>query len=144
MSGEELVALIPLVAIVGGLALAAYGAYQRTRLRELAHRERLAMIERGLTPPVDPSLGFTDRDDVLPVSGGRRGSRFRAAGVILVSIGLGLFVLISFTAGTPQIALGVGGAFAVVGAAFLVLASMEARDAERLSARRPPPPHSSG
>ena len=42
--------------VIGGFCLIAYAFTTRQRLRELAMRERIAMIERGLVPPpeVDP------------------------------------------------------------------------------------------
>ena len=50
---------IPIVAIVGGIALAIIKTMGKMRIRELQIRERIAMIEKGLVPPpeMDPA-GF--------------------------------------------------------------------------------------
>src|SRR5512143_2088887 len=46
--------LIPIVAIIGGFVLAGLGIYSGIRRREFEHRERLAMIEKGLAPTQAP------------------------------------------------------------------------------------------
>src|SRR4051794_17329509 len=50
---DLILTLIPVLTMVGLFGLAALWLSRRSRLHELAHRERLAMIERGLVPPVE-------------------------------------------------------------------------------------------
>ena len=114
--------LIPIAAIVGGITAGIVATVTRGRIRELEIRERIAMIERGVVPPPesDPdtfdrrmhSMDRLQRRHVAP--------RFRSAGVILIAVGLGLVVLMTYTAGVPREALGVGGFVVILGLGCLV------------------------
>jgi hypothetical protein len=139
-------------AIVAAMFLACAGvvfvitAWQRGRLRELAHKERLAMIERGLAPPpeVDPArfeqaMGQRPWDAEVA----RRAARYRRMGVIIIGLGAGLFMLIGFAAEAPAAAFGVGGALVALGIALYVNSHLEMRDIPPTSAsidRRPSHP----
>ncbi len=46
----------------------------------------------------------------------------------MLGLGLGMLMLITFAAGSPEVGLGIGGAFALLGAAFLVNAMLIARN----------------
>ena len=94
----------------------------RTRLREMAFKERLALIEKGLvpSPEVDP-----ERFDALLAhkgtgAGNLKGSRYTTAGVLLMGVGGGMLLLLGFAAGVPQVGFGIGGGIAVIGLAALV------------------------
>ena|SRR6476661_8119313 len=135
MDENSVILLIPLAVIIGGIVVVAMGLAQRTKVLEMAHRERLAMIERGLTPP--PA--------VLPemrgaVDGGRgalppRSRRSMTLGILMIGFGLGLGMLIGFTGDSPDAAIGVGGAVVVLGAALVVNALVLGR-----AGSAPPPP----
>ena len=73
------------------------------------------MIERGVTPPGDLGGAYLER----PAA---RSSRMLSLGIVIVGLGLGLAMLIGFASREPEIAVGVGGAIVVVGAAFIVTA----------------------
>jgi hypothetical protein len=112
--------VIPLVTIIGGCLLVGLAIYRYTRLKELAYRERLAMIEKGLVPgSLDPA-GSDRVKQLASVSRHERGMRMRTLGVVLLGVGLGLAVLISFAGEDPASGVGVGGGIAVLGLAFLV------------------------
>ena len=55
--GESFVAFVFAIVLLGGLGLIAYTLGGRQRLRELAIKERIALIEKGLvpSPEVDPA-----------------------------------------------------------------------------------------
>ena len=116
--------LIPIVAIIGGSVTAIITTMARARVREAEIRERIALIERGLVPPpeVDPA-GFDraadrfDRHDRLRRYSPGRGRR---AGIILMGLGFGLMVLISFSWDSPAQGIGTGGFLVVLGLAFFV------------------------
>jgi hypothetical protein len=116
--------LIPIVAIVGGIFAGIVATLSRARVRELEIRERIAMIERGMVPPPETDPGGFDRrmDAVERLQRGRGhiAPRHRSAGIILMSIGLGMYVLISFAGGLNREALGVGGFIAILGLGFFV------------------------
>jgi hypothetical protein len=114
--------------IVAGLAILWIAMSSRWRLREMQHRERLAMIERGLLPSPEMDPGAFERRTGLgtaPVS--QTGARSRSAGVIMIGFGLGLMMLISFAGEAPDIGIGVGGAFALLGVAFYVNGVLSSR-----------------
>src|SRR6185436_17464248 len=103
--------LIPIVAIAGGILAGIVSSITRGRVREMEIRERIAMIERGMVPPPesDPE-GFDRRmHSMQSFQRGHVAPRHRSAGVILIAIGLGLGVLMTFAGGVPEQALGVGG-----------------------------------
>ena len=110
MSGEEVsVALVSLGTLVAGVVVIIVGLNYRARMRELRHRERLAMIERGLPPEFEAGNVATAASQ-----------RSLSLGIVVVGLGLGLTVLIGIAGGALDIGLGVGGAIAILGAAFIV------------------------
>ena len=134
MLRDLVLTLVPVLMMVGFFGLAALWLSRRSRLHELAHRERLAMIERGLVPPVelqgavlDFPAGQTPGSGMASVS--KAAGRFRSAGVLLVGLGVALAILLAFAAEQPGIGVGVGGGLVALGAAMIVNAAFAARDA---------------
>jgi hypothetical protein len=114
--------LIPIVAIAGGILAGIVATVTRARVRELEIRERIAMIERGMVPPpeADPET-FDRRMQAMDYQ--RRGHvapRHRSAGVILIAIGFGMIVLLTYAGGLPREALGIGGFIVILGLGFFV------------------------
>ena len=113
----------------------------RRAVREMEHRERLAMIQRGLVPaPETDPLGFESA--VAPFEGDSlRSERWRTAGTLTIGLGLAFAVLLTFTADASNVGLGIGGAFIILGAAILLNGfqlGRSRRPAPRpLAARRP-------
>jgi hypothetical protein len=129
---EIIISLIPLAAIFGGLAIVALGIHHRYKVREFLHRERLAMIEKGLTPPpeVDPDA-FEASLARQAQSGSARADRQRTSGIVLIAVGLGLMLLIGVAGGETDAAIGVGGAIVLLGIALVVNSSLTARGHQR-------------
>jgi hypothetical protein len=133
-SDGSLVFMIPIVAIIGGIAAAIVGTVMRARVRELEIRERIAMIEKGLVPPpeVDPR-GFEqamNRYDLLAAVSDRArrgGARHRRAGITLLGVGFGLMVLIGVAGDAPESGVGVGGFLVILGIAFFINSLFEGR-----------------
>jgi hypothetical protein len=127
----DLFVLFPLTFLIGGLIIAAMALNHRARLRELAYRERIAMIERGLAPApeTDPARFERAFDTwVSPETFGRpAGQRHRTFGIMLLGLGGGLMMLIGFTAESLPAGFGVGGGVACLGIAFLVNGILEGR-----------------
>ena len=113
---DWLFALLPLVGLVGVLGLTAHWISARRTLRELEIKERVALIEKGLSPP--PELMPTGSVDEVS-SPATRADRYRTAGILFVGLGLALMLLLGAAAGSPQVAVGVGGAIALLGAALI-------------------------
>ena len=118
-----LIAIFINVAVIGGGVLIILMAmYQRGRAREMEHRERLAMIERGLAP--SPERNPAAFEHAGPP---RRRSPATGIGIVIAAIGLGLMLIIGVTANEMEAAVGVGGAVVVLGAAFVVLGELQQR-----------------
>jgi hypothetical protein len=141
-------AWIPIVAIVGGVAIVALGMFKGLRLRELEYRERIAMIERGLMPPAPGTplrkhQEYAFREDGARPGSYERAARHRRAGMVLIGIGLSLMILLAFTA-DANIGIGIGGAFAMLGLTFVGNSLFELRLAERHAAAHSPVNPSTG
>jgi hypothetical protein len=92
---------IPVVAIIGGITAGILKTRGQQRILELAHRERIAAIEKGIDPaklpPLPPfppppdlsALFLTPRQADLKQAQG-----FLLTGLILVAIGLGLSTML--------------------------------------------------
>jgi hypothetical protein len=122
--------ILPALIIVGGVVVMVWGIRHATRQAELEHEERMAMIERGITP-----------SDTRPSEHRRRSHGFKMSlGILLCGLGMGLLMLITFAAGSPGTGFGIGGAIAMVGLAFIVSAMLTERQGpsmdDRMAARR--------
>jgi Flp pilus assembly protein TadB len=124
--------------IVAGVSVIWMGMQSRRQIREMEHRERLAMIERGIlpSPELDPA-GFEARMSPSRPADSPASTRSRTAGIMMIGLGFAFMFLVSLAAGEPGVGVGIGGAFALIGAAFFVNAVM-------LSRANPayPPPYS--
>jgi len=114
--------LIPIVAIAGGILAGIVHTITRGRVRELEIRERIAMIERGVVPPPESDPEGFDRgiQSMRELQRSHIAPRHRSAGIILISIGLGLAVLLTFAGGVPREGIGVGGFIVILGLGFVI------------------------
>ena len=135
LNPEEAILLGITVLILAGVSVLWMAMLTRRRIREMEHRERLAMIDRGLVPPpeVDPA-GFEQHSGVPRIES-PSAVRSRSAGVIMIGLGLGMMVLLTFAADSPEVGVGVGGAFALLGAAFFVNAALLGKPSSHQPAR---------
>jgi len=114
-----LAVIIPIIVLAGGILIVLMGMYQHTKTLDMRHRERMAMIERGLSP-------LPEGDAHVHVDAARRVQRRPAPprnislGIAMVGLGLGLMMIIGFAGGAPDVGVGVGGAVAILGIAFIV------------------------
>jgi hypothetical protein len=119
VSEQEVVLMAIMVVVFAALGVLWMAMANRRAVRELEHRERLAMIQRGLLPsPESDPLGF--EEGVEAFSGARlKSERWRTAGTLTVGLGIALMILLTFSAGELAVGFGVGGAFVALGAAIL-------------------------
>lgn len=119
-----LVFSIPILAIVGGITAGIVKTVSRHRLIELAQRERIAMIERGLDPsklpplPIDEDLGpatHWTRTDYAR----RRAQGLMIGGFVTLAVGISLGVMLYYVADEPGV-WAVGAIPGAVGLALLV------------------------
>jgi hypothetical protein len=146
MYPAEVALAIPIIAIIGGFVMAGLSFHHQSKRREMAHRERMAMIERGLLPPpeMDPLKPLDGGNGRLDSRGAPLDARHRTAGVTLIGIGFGLMLLIALAGNTPRVGVGVGGAVAVLGAAFFVNSYLAARTSQAPGTHEFPPAAPSG
>ena len=119
MSEEEVILTSITIVVFASLGVLWMAMANRRAVREMEHRERLAMIQRGLVPaPESDPLGFEEGMEAF--SGARlKSERWRTAGTLTVGLGIALMILLTFSAGELAVGFGVGGAFVALGAAIL-------------------------
>ena len=99
-----LVFSIPIIAIVGGITAGIVKTISRHRLIELAQRERIAMIERGLDPSKLPPLPLNEIADATSLLSPADAARHRSQGLMIgglvtFAVGISLGVLLYNVAG---------------------------------------------
>lgn len=135
MAEEVVILIVAMVLVLSAVAVLITAMNNRSRWREMQHRERIAMIEKGLMPAPEMDPGRFEAKSGLASarSTGRPGERYRTAGVAMIGVGLALLMLISFTGGDVGVGIGVGGAWAMLGGALLLNYVL-------ISRRHQPPP----
>ena len=103
-----LVFSIPILAIVGGITAGIVKTVSRHRLIELAQRERIAMIERGLDPSKLPPLPLDTESGVgthwsQADYGRRRSQGLMIGGFVTLAVGISLGVMLHYVADEPGI-----------------------------------------
>ena len=115
MQPEELFSLVFILGMFAGVFIIFLGLRQRSQQLEMHHRERMAMIERGQIPLSDPEVLHVRRVPNVGPS-----SRSLSVGIIVVGLGLALATIISVAGESPEVGIGIGGAIAILGGAFIV------------------------
>ena len=117
---------------VVGAVLIMVAMKQRSLTLEMKHRERMAMIDKGLVPEPgrDPAAFevWQQRHENPPARGTR-------VGIVIIALGLSFMLIVGFTGGAGGAAVGIGGAIIVIGVAFMVNGELQRRS-------QPPPPPS--
>jgi hypothetical protein len=138
VEGSLFVVVVFTVIVFAALFVLFMAMQSRRHIREMEHRERLAMIERGLMPPPELDPGGFDAAIAAPgTPENRTALRWRTAGVMMMGMGLAFMFLMSFSANDSSAGIGVGGAFALIGAAFFVNAMLSRNSESRMPVRPP-------
>jgi hypothetical protein len=113
--------LIPIVAVVGGMAIAIVGVITKGKEEELKHKERIIAMEKGIPiPESSPCQPKADKPRYLAI---------RAWGLVLTLIGVALVIAIG-TASEPRN--GVWGLLpTALGVGLLIAAWLEKKDMEK-------------
>lgn len=103
-----LVFSIPILAIVGGITAGIVKTMSRHRIIELAQRERIAMIERGLDPSKLPPLPVSEIAEDSPMlsaadSARRRSQGLMIGGLVTLAVGISLGVMLHYIEDEPGI-----------------------------------------
>ena len=117
MQFEELFAMVFIFGMFAGVFIVYMGLRQRSQQLEMLHRERMAMIERGQIPLAEPLPGYQSRRMSMA---GAASSRSLSVGIVVVGVGIALMTIISIAGESPESGVGVGGAIAIIGGAFIV------------------------
>lgn len=117
MEPEELFAAVFVLGMFSGVFIIFLGLRQRSQQLEMRHRERMAMIERGQIPLDEPAGPARPRRGT---AGAAPSSRSLSLGIIVVGLGLALMTIISIAGESPEVGIGIGGAIAIIGGAFIV------------------------
>jgi hypothetical protein len=119
MDKEEvtLILILPIAGLIAGVAVLIAALRHRAKVLELVHKERVAMIERGIVPP-ELGPGGYDTQRLAHTAGTR--SRSFSLGIIVMGLGFAFMTLIGIAAQAPNEAIGIGGAIAILGASFIV------------------------
>ena len=115
MIPEEMIMIVFVFGMFAGVFIIFLGLRQRSQQLEMHHRERMAMIERGQIPLRDPEVLHVRR-----VANVEPSSRSLSVGIIVVGLGLALATIIGIAGESPEVGIGVGGAIAIIGGAFIV------------------------
>jgi hypothetical protein len=89
-------ALIPIVAIIGGITSGIVRTLSRQRMIELAQRERIAAIERGIDPAKLPPLPSIDAEEIFGTSeqrAKRRSQGLMIGGIVMVAMASALMAM---------------------------------------------------
>jgi hypothetical protein len=90
---------LPIIAVVGGITMGIIRTLGEQRLAELARRERIAAIERGIDPDKLPPVLAPDGYSADSYGGGggrlRRAHGLMIAGSILIAVGIATFILLA-------------------------------------------------
>ena len=134
MAEQWLVFFGLMATVASGVFIIVRGLKHREQSLEMAHRERMAMIDKGLVPSPEwnpahaawsgpPSPFIAGRPDLGHASASS--VRSTTLGIVVVAIGLGFMTLIGIAADAPGVAIGIGGAIAIVGLAFIAIGQMK-------------------
>lgn len=115
--------IIPIIAVVGGITMGIIRTVGNQRMAELARRERIAAIERGVDPDkLPPVVGVEGYEDTGYGNGRlRRAHGLMIGGFITIAAGIGLSIL--FYAMEPHEKHFVIGLFPILVGAALLLSS---------------------
>ena len=125
---EAIALAIPILAVVGGVLIAITAIVMGSRRRELAHRERIIAMEKGIAIPTDVEAAGPERPKY---------SNRRANGLVLTGIGLALTIALMRESGGEDGLWGLIPMF--IGIGLLIAAFIDKReyDAERSRERSP-------
>ncbi len=136
---------IPVVAIVGGITAGIVRMILKARVLELAQRERIAAIERGIDPSKLSPLPLGVEVDEGPVFQSPRQATLHRArgllvgGIVTLSVGIGLGLMLLFLNDGSEHVWAVGLIPALVGLALLVSSALMRRAADEDSGTAPAP-----
>ena len=112
--------LIPIIAVLGGMAIAIVGVITKSKEEELKHKERIVAMEKGIPLPETPVPAKRETPRFLAI---------RAWGLVITLIGLAVWLSVSVKAGATN---GVWGLIpTALGIGLLIAGWLEKRDMQK-------------
>ena len=111
--------LLGFLSVVGGLSIAFYAIWLKSKGRQMRHDERMAMIEKGLVPP--------NAAETHNGGGYQSFRRRRETGIMLICIGIALMMFFGLSSGNWR-SVWMGGFVLMIGVANLTIALLNERD----------------
>ena len=106
--------------ILAGMGLVGLLVRGRQRMRELAIKERITLIEKGLvpSPETDPARFESFVGVRRPTN--KAAARFQSIGILVMGLGFALAMVIGFAARNFGVGIGIGGGLAILGLAAFI------------------------
>jgi hypothetical protein len=112
--------LIPIIAVLGGMAIAIVGVITKGKEEELKHKERIIAMEKGIPIPQETKPVVKEKPRYLAI---------RAWGLVITFIGLGVILSVGIAVGFRD---GVWGLIPTgLGGGLLLASWLEKRDIEK-------------
>ncbi|NWF91153.1 MAG: hypothetical protein HXY50_17035 [Ignavibacteriaceae bacterium] len=123
LNAETLAVMIPITAIMGGIAIAIVGIIMSARKKELEHKERIIAMEKGMAVPEPPKV---ERRPAYKSN--------RTGGFVMTLIGIALTVALWTAAGATG---GVWGFIPfAIGIGLLIASAVEKKECEADDVRK--------
>ena len=134
-----MVMTIPIIAIMGGITVGIVKTLGRQRLQELARRERIAALERGVDPAQLPALPDFSDEPPSPRTFGRGTYGLLIGGLVSMAAGFGLMFMLYLLAPGDE-AWAVGAIPIAVGIALVISFWVIPKNGSSRGATTPPQP----
>jgi len=122
LSADTLAVMIPITAIMGGIAVAIVGIIMGARKKELEHKERIIAMEKGIAIPEPP------KTECRPTYQSNRSSGF-----VMTCIGIAITLALWITAGSEG---GVWGLIPLaIGVGLLISSTVEKKEIDQKDTR---------
>jgi hypothetical protein len=92
----------------------------RQRMREMAVKERISLIDKGLVPSPEADPARFDAFVGPRRSVNKVAARFQSAGILIMGLGLALALVIGVAARELGVGIGIGGGLAILGMAAFI------------------------
>jgi hypothetical protein len=117
--------VLPVIGLIGGLVHGIYKTVGRQRMMELAQRERIAALERGvdpgqLPPILPPQAALMDSEMTFEQTQLRRSQSLKIIGVLSLTLGIGIGLPALLIQTVPDGWIMVGVILVAIGCGFLI------------------------
>jgi len=112
---------IPIIVVLGGVALAMLAVFFQAKKKQLQHLERMKAIEKGIEPPLNTVKELPRKEPMTP-------ERLRRHGLIWLFVGIGYIVMMLLLPEQAYYGAPVGAIPLFIGVGLLIAAAIEFRE----------------